>query len=77
MAVKWVWCLAPEWGNRHKLEQRKFCKNVGENFFTSRVTEHWNKLPSEVMVSPLEILKMSGHVSGHGSRDPALAGQLD
>lgn len=50
---------------------------MGENFFTSRVTEHWNKLPSEVMVSPLEILKMSGHVSGHGSRDPALAGQLD
>ena len=45
-------------GNRQKLHHRKFCTNVCNNFFTVRVTEHWNRLPRVVVESPsLEIFK--------------------
>ncbi|GAB0179347.1 hypothetical protein GRJ2_000400000 [Grus japonensis] len=44
--------------NGHKLEHKKFHLNMRKNFFTLRMTEHWNRLPREVVESPsLEIFK--------------------
>jgi len=45
-------------GNGHKLKQRKFQLNTKKKFFTLRVTECWNRLPTGVVDSPsLEIFK--------------------
>ena len=46
-------------GNRHKLEHWKFHMNMRENFFTIRVPEPWNSLPTKVGQSPsLEIFRI-------------------
>ena len=46
-------------GNGQKLEHRKFCTNARKNFCTVRMTEHWSRLPKDVVESPsLEILKI-------------------
>ncbi|KFV77162.1 hypothetical protein N308_00736, partial [Struthio camelus australis] len=44
--------------NGQKLKHRKFHPNMRKNFFPVRVTEHWNRLPGEVVEPPsLEIFK--------------------
>jgi len=44
--------------NGLKLEHRKFCTNMQKNFFTVTVTEHWDRLPREVVEAPsMEIIK--------------------
>jgi len=36
-------------GSTYKLENGKFHLNMRKNFFTVRVTEHWKRLPREVL----------------------------
>ena len=44
--------------NDIKLEHRKFRSNMLKKFFMVRMTEHWNKLPRELVESPsMEIFK--------------------
>jgi len=44
--------------NGHKLKHRKFLLNMRKNFFSLRVTEHWNRLPRGLVDSPsLEVFK--------------------
>jgi len=60
--------------NRHKLENRKVNLNMRKNFFTLGVTEHWSRLPGEVVDSPsLEIFKTHLVSCVTYSKEPALA----
>ena len=66
-------------GNSHRMEHRKFHMNMKENLFPVRVTEHWYRLPTEVVESPsLDILRtlLDGFLCNL-YREPALAGGLD
>ena len=46
-------------GNGHKQKHRRLWLNMRGHFFTVRVTEHWDRLPREVVESSsLEILKL-------------------
>ncbi|GAB0178056.1 mitochondrial enolase superfamily member 1 [Grus japonensis] len=49
--------------NGHKLEHRKFHLNMRKNFFTVRVTEHWNRLPQRGV-------SFSGDTQNPSGRDP-------
>ena len=42
----------------HRLEHRNFYLNMRKYFFTVRIAEHWNRLPTKDMEFPsLKILK--------------------
>ncbi|KGL72718.1 hypothetical protein N309_12110, partial [Tinamus guttatus] len=38
--------------NGRKLKHQKFHRNLRKKFLTVRVTEHWNRLPREVVEFP-------------------------
>ena len=44
-------------GNGLILVHRKFCTNMWKKFCTARMMEHWNRLPREVVESPMETLE--------------------
>ena len=43
--------VVPRVRTRGNLEHRKFHLTMRKNFFTVRVTEYWNRLPKETVVS--------------------------
>ena len=53
-----VVCSGMTRSNDLKLGHRKILTKTKKNFFMVRMTEHWNRLPREVMESPtIEIFK--------------------
>lgn len=44
--------------NGHQMKQRRPCLNIRKQFLPVRVTEHWHRLPRDIVEShSLEILK--------------------
>ena len=62
-------------GSGHKLQHRKVYMNMRKNFLTLRVTNCWNRLPREAVLSPsLEVFKTCLDLScATCCREPALA----
>ena len=61
-------------GKGHKLSHRSFQLNNSKRFLTVSVTEHWHRLPREVVQSPIlgHLHKLPGHGSGQAVlADPA------
>ena len=62
-------------GNGPRLKHRKFHTNACKNFFTVKLTEHWNRLHRELVESPQEMFKATWMPTyATWSREPALAG---
>lgn len=58
-------------GSGQKLEHKVFHNNMRKNFFTLRVTEHWNRLSGDIQ-------NLSEHFpNATWCREPALALKLD
>ena len=58
MTLFLVVCSDRTRNNSLKFEHRKFHTNMQKNLFMIRVTEHWNRLPREVVESlSMEIFK--------------------
>jgi len=73
---------AAQWqdeGSGHKPKHRELHMNVRQVFFTLRVTEHWNRLPREVVKFFLWRYSKPAWVPTCVTccREPALAGGLD
>ena len=51
-------CSARTRGDGHKLKHRRVLLNIRKHFFTVSVTDHWPRLPRDIVESPsLEIFK--------------------
>lgn len=44
-------------GSGHKLEHQVFLLNIKKHFCTVQVTDHWHRVPREIVVSFLEIMR--------------------
>ena len=46
------WCVVRTRSNGLELVNWKVCTNIQKSVFMVEVTEHWNRLPREVVESP-------------------------
>lgn len=47
----------------HVLKQSRFRLNIKKNFLTVRTVRRWNRLPRDVMESPLLVILRGGWIS--------------